>query len=200
VTSRLLRGILFLLFWSLADSSPIGGATEEDYNCSVDMGLTQTDTTAITDSHDATMTAVFDAVVAAGGWAWQLWDSWSAPTPQECVASFRVNCGAGNKSGPFQNAILQEWTNVSGSNLTIVQFWEDFASFQLVRGPIAFLGYAWVGCLDAYPLPPALSLAYGDPTGTCTETAPGSGVFTRDYTLSTATMDCNTYTGTVELK
>lgn len=24
-----------------ADSSPIGGATEEDYNCSLDMGLTQ---------------------------------------------------------------------------------------------------------------------------------------------------------------
>lgn len=80
------------------------------------------------------------------------------------------------------------------------QFAEDFASFQLVRGPIAFLGYAWVGCLDSYPLPPELGLAYGEPTGTCSETSPGSGVFTRDYTLSTVTMDCNAYKGYVVLK
>ena len=69
-----------------------------------------------------------------------------------------------------------------------------------MRGPFAWLGYAWVGCLASYPLPAALALDYGTPTGTCQETAAGSGVFTRDWTLSTATMDCNAYKGSVVLK
>lgn len=182
------------------DSSPIGGATEEDYNCSLDMGLVQADTTAIADAYDETLGAVFDAVVDAGGWAWSLWYSWSTPTPAQCAQTFREVCGAGNHSAPFTSAMMQEWTNTTPGKTQIVQFWEDFASFQLVRGPIAYLGYAWVGCLDTYPLPPELGLTYGEPTGTCSETVPGSGVFSRDFTLSTAMMDCNTFKGNVTLK
>lgn len=181
------------------NGSPIGGPSEEDYNCTLDMGLTQADTTALTDAHDATMSAIFDAVVAAGGWTWQLFHGIYAPTPAQCLASFRANCRAGNQSHVYTSALFQEWTNVSTANMTIVQFWEDFASFQLVRGPYAFLGYAWKGCLDSYPLPSELSLEYGEPTGTCVETASGSGVFTREFTLSIASMDCNTYTGSVVL-
>jgi hypothetical protein len=41
--------------------SKIGGATEEDFYCAVDMGLTQADTTKLTQEHDKTMNAVFDA-------------------------------------------------------------------------------------------------------------------------------------------
>lgn len=100
-------------------------------------------------------------------------------------------------SGPSQ---LRRPSSAAPGHTELLQPAEDFASFQLVRGPFAWIGYAWVGCLDAYPLPAALALEYGTPTGTCEETAPGSGVFTRDWTLSTATMDCNTYKGSVVLK
>ena len=43
------------------DMSKIGGATEEDFYCAVDMGLTQADTTKLAQEHDKTMNAVFDA-------------------------------------------------------------------------------------------------------------------------------------------
>lgn len=35
---------------------------------------------------------------------------------------------------------------------------------------------------------------------TCHETAENSGVFVRDYTKATVTMDCNSWTGTVTPK
>ena len=41
------------------------------HDCTV-VCVRQADTTAITDGHAATMTAVFDAVVSKGGWAWQV--------------------------------------------------------------------------------------------------------------------------------
>jgi hypothetical protein len=46
------------------DHSPIGGATEEDFNCAADMGLTQDDTTAIFNGWRATINAVNEAVLA----------------------------------------------------------------------------------------------------------------------------------------
>ena len=33
---------------------------------------------------------------------------------------------------------------------------------------------------------------YGEPTGPCKETAPGSGVFERAWSKATVTWDCNT--------
>ena len=44
-----------------------GGATEEDYYCVVDMGLTQADVTKLKLEHDITMSAVFDSVVTNDG-------------------------------------------------------------------------------------------------------------------------------------
>ena len=42
--------------------------------------------------------------------------------------------------------------------------------------------------------------SYGTPQGICKETAPGSMIFTREWTKSTATMDCNAQLGRVEFK
>lgn len=41
---------------------------------------------------------------------------------------------------------------------------------------------------------------YGEPTGLCSETAPNSQVFTRDYTKATFQMDCKTWTPTITMK
>ncbi len=84
-----------------------------------------------------------------------------------------------------------------GSAVPLPAFNQDLATFLLIRGPYAWLGYGWVSCNIEYEFPDALKVDYGTPLGTCAETAPNSGVFTRAYTNGKATMDCNTWTGTV---
>ena len=63
-----------------------GGATEEDYYCVVDMGLTQAAVTKLKLEHDITMSAVFDSVVANDGFVFQQLDSRRASLDlAECV-------------------------------------------------------------------------------------------------------------------
>jgi hypothetical protein len=61
-------------------------------------------------------------------------------------------------------------------------------------------GHGWQGCSHFYDYPSQLSLDYGEPLGLCAETAPGSGVFSREWSKSTVTMDCNTNTPTITMK
>ena len=49
-------------------------------------------------------------------------------------------------------------------------------------------------------VPEQLNWDYGEPTGLCKETAPNSGVFTRDWTKATVQMDCNSWTPTITMK
>jgi len=124
------------------DESPIGGASEEDFHCTDDMGLTQVDTTAITDGWRMTMGAVRDAVVNAGGFAWQYMASFTGAPAQgpTCASWFR---GLG-KSFVSQATIMQ-FTNATQRPLPAVN--EDLATYLLVRGPYAWLGYGWLGCI-----------------------------------------------------
>jgi hypothetical protein len=80
------------------------------------------------------------------------------------------------------------------------QLKEDLANFLLTRGPYAFLGHGWLGCSHEYVFPPELNLDYGEPTGLCSETTAGSGVFVREWTKATVKMDCSTYTPTLTFK
>ena len=77
---------------------------------------------------------------------------------------------------------------------------QDIANFLLVRGPYAFLGHGWLGCSQQYQFPDALNADYGVPAGLCAETAPNSSVFTRDFSKSTVTMDCNAWKPTITMK
>jgi len=97
----------------------------------------------------------------------------------------------------------------SGGNLT--NFAMDLGIFMASRGPYAWLGYGWMGCgcgweydgkmpCDIYQRPNALDLDYGAPTGLCHETSTSSGVFVRDWTKSTVTVDCNAYKSTIQMK
>jgi hypothetical protein len=181
------------------DHSPIGGATEEDLHCVDDMGLVQSDTTAITDAWRSNMEAVESALQANGGWAWSMFTSVAgAPNQSECANWFR-------STGPRYNtsALFFQWTNSSAEVLPAVP--QDTAAFLLVRGPYAWVGYAWLGCTSdsvpgfgkpwPYVIPDLLnSMDVGTPLGPYGETAPGSGVFTRRYTGVTVSFDCNTWT------
>lgn len=61
-----------------------------------------------------------------------------------------------------------------------------------------FLGVGFGGFFrpcDIYQRPEALDLDYGVPTGLCKETA--AGVFEREWSKSTVTVNCNAYTSAV---
>ena len=53
-----------------------------------------------------------------------------------------------------------------------------------------------------YEFPELLERDYGEPVGgqQCSETAPNSGIFTRQWTGATVTMDCSTWTPTIKMK
>jgi len=113
-------------------------------------------------------------------------------------------------------------------NGTLPWFEQDLATFLLVRGPFAWIGYTWSGCTDtAYPpgcnldcnaddckpcrfpkardsapftKPEGLGADYGEPVGYCKETADGSGVFRRQWTKADVELDCTTFTATITPK
>jgi len=182
------------------DHSPIGGPTEENAHCVEDMGLVQANTTAIRAAWAANMQAVQAAVLAHGGFAWAYFKQESTPTKgnaSACAAFFREACAP--NSSTYASTLLLEYTQPK--TYPLVAFSQDLATFLLVRGPYAYLGYAWVGCDVQYDFPEALSLDYGVPSsGQCTETAPGSGVFERAWTHADVQFDCNTWTPTINMK
>lgn len=179
------------------DHSAIGGATEEDYYCTADMGLTQADTTAITDGWRETMAAVQAAILQKGAFAWAYFRQETLPGPGNaaaCAAWFR-GTGATLKDYAF---VLQ-WTNATQRPLPAVA--QDVAAFLVLRGPFAWIGSGWIGCIEDYAFPPELDGDYGEPlTPYFNETAPGSGVFVRAWTKATATFSCPTWTGDVVMK
>ena len=180
-----------------SSQSAIGGATEEDYYCTADMGLTQADTTAITDGWRETMAAVQAAILQKGAFAWAYFRQETLPGPGNaaaCAAWFR-STGATLKDYAF---VLQ-WTNATQRPLPAVA--QDVAAFLVLRGPFAWIGSGWIGCIEDYPFPPELDRDYGQPlTPYFNETAPASGVFVRAWTKATATFSCPTWTGSVVME
>ena len=86
----------------------------------------------------------------------------------------------------------------NSSDAGIVDLAEHLASFLLMRGPYAWIGFAWVGCSQPYVRPKALDTDYGTPTSLCKETSPG--VFEREWTKATVAMDCNKWQGEIRMK
>lgn len=67
----------------------------------------------------------------------------------------------------------------------------------------AILGYTWFGCTNGDKVNPRAAEwdeEFGAPQGTCAETAPGSGVFTREWTAATVAWDCNARHGSITRK
>merc|ERR1712187_243564 len=85
---------------------------------------------------------------------------------------------------------------------------QDLAAFLLLRGPYAWIGYNWVGCVGSPPLdrgkrpqdieyPRAFAFDYGTPWGTCKETGVDTKVFTRKWTNAHVTLDCHDFTAKI---
>lgn len=71
---------------------------------------------------------------------------------------------------------------------------------MLIRGPFAWLGWGWRGCSETYLYPDEFNADYGTPSGLCSETAPNSGVFVRDFDKSTVQLDCNSWEARITMK
>ena len=177
------------------------------------MGLTPADLAQLTASYEANMAALRARTLAEGKFSWQM--LWSGGAPDTvgstcpsplvrnatCAADLRALCSA---SSPQQvnRTLLYAFApgGCGGSPDVLPDFDNDLANFLLVRGPYAYLGTGWLGCSHTYLAPAALSVDYGVPSGLCAETAPGSGVFSRDFSKSTVTMDCASWSSTIVMK
>ena len=104
------------------------------------------------------------------------------------------------------------------NNVDVLDIDFHLPAFLTLRGPFAWLGWAWVGCSGSRGpgepiknvVPPVLpgskwdksvlNTDYGTPLGICSETAPGSQVFQREYSKATVKVDCAHLTGTIAMK
>jgi hypothetical protein len=169
------------------------------------MGLTQADTTALTDGWRTTQELVTQALIGAGSWAWAFFQGWDLPTdPASCSRALAAACSPAFPA--FSQATFVQWTlNAPPYNATLHRTAPlprvalDVALFQTVRGPWWWLGYGWVGCSVPYDFPQALRVDLGEPLGRCAESAPGSGVFSRAWSKGTSSVDCGAMAGRVAL-
>jgi len=192
------------------DMASHGGATEEDYNCAKDMGLSAQDTTDITGNWSQTVVAVKEAALKAGGFTWPQFYGRGAmsldlddPRPK-CATYMRSACKTG--SAVHESALQFDFTRKKFHDPFPLPFIvQDVATFLLVRGPFAWLGFSWMGCNTAdvaqYLWPKELDVDYGYPVDEyCHETGATSGVFVREWTKASVLMDCNTWNATITMK
>eukprot|EP00041_Stephanoeca_diplocostata_P015029 m.284140 g.284140 ORF g.284140 m.284140 type:complete len:322 (-) comp19899_c0_seq12:227-1192(-) len=185
------------------------GPSEEDRNCLEKMGLSKQDVADITAGWAKNFAACQDAIVKHGGFNWQLFGTSKSPNKQKCRSFFQDAC---TNTSNFQTSAMHFELDVQIAKQPapwiVKDASVDVASFLLARGDYTWLGYGWMGCgcgweddgtLDcgAYPRPKQLDVDYGTPLGLCEE-AP-TGVFTRHFTMSTVSMDCNTFTPSIHM-
>ena len=82
----------------------------------------------------------------------------------------------------------------------IIDKMQHLASFLLIRGPYAWLGWSWLGCGNFPFRPKELDIDYGIPLETCHPSANETGVYLREYTKSSIRVDCNKWEGTISMK
>jgi hypothetical protein len=179
-------------------------------NTCEDMGFTKGDPRLVqlTKDYQANMAVLRNATLTAGKFAWQmLWTGGADDSiggtglgphvhKSTCASDLRQLCQA---TSPAQTRAMGYGFNTPDPK-ELPDLMEDIANFLLIRGPYSFLGHGWRGCSKEYLFPYELNMDYGTPSGLCTETAPKSGVFTRDWSRVTVSMDCNTYTPSFKWK
>lgn len=75
---------------------------------------------------------------------------------------------------------------------------QDLATFLLVRGPFAWIGWGWVGCGMQYARPEMLDMDFGDPIGDCHEVG-NTEVFTRPWSRANVSLDCKHFIGSIKM-
>jgi hypothetical protein len=180
------------------------GPTEEDPRAVAACGLSKDDVQALIDAYKLSYQEKINATIAHGGFVFDKFDSPSPPNitsaPQQCLPFLRRYCGANSPSqtGPM----LLQFSRVNHTHPWPLPYPnQDLATFLLVRGDYGWLGYGWAGCYspETYTRPAGLDADYGTPLGFCSEES-SSGVFTRNYTKASVSLDCNTFTARIVQK
>ena len=206
--SPLVGGFYVDDFWSSA------GANEMDGNHIKDMGLSVADVADLTAAFMWASALVYAETLKRGKFIWDqmLTHDPYAPLNGDCPQPWvkQASCAADlrglctSTAEPQTRTLLYGFspgscTGTDPNHLAMVD--QDVANFLLVRGPYAYLGLGWLGCGGTAEYPAKqFNADYGDALGICSETAPGSGVFTREFTKSTVQMDCATWTPTITFK
>eukprot|EP00038_Savillea_parva_P031914 m.91837 g.91837 ORF g.91837 m.91837 type:complete len:426 (+) comp9929_c0_seq1:268-1545(+) len=194
----------------LDDNWSSRGPSEEDSNCTEMMGLSKQDVQDLVAAWSKNMAACQQTIVDMDGFNWQLFDHASTPSASSCAKEIRAACEENStvQTSAMQYGISYKF-NHDFSNGSLTNFNMDLAYFLMTRGDYAWLGYGWMGCgcgwehngkmpCDIYQRPSSLDIDYGTPQGLCKETS--ANTFTREWTKSTITIDCNHYTSTITMK
>jgi len=179
------------------------GPSEMDSNAVEKMGMSKDDVTAMIAAWLANQQAWRDKLVANQKFEWFLFYGGQQTAPGQnqtcgqCTCQTYLEAQCGPLSGTQNGTLFYGY-----SRSTHPHPWplptpdSDLAMFLLSRGKYGFFGYGWSGCADAehpFTRPAALDMDYGTPLNFCTQTSPGSQVWTRNYTKANIAMDCRTY-------
>lgn len=132
-----------------------------------------------------TQRAAYAAIRAAGGYSWQFLNcepgsklcggntqnapGWNQTDPRaQCASYMRAQCGAPTSSPQARDyALFFGFTRVTHhQQFPLPSFMQDLAAFLLIRGPYAWIGFGWQGCIggtNPFVQPPELKADYGVP-------------------------------------
>ena len=189
------------------------GPSESGKNAVEDMGLSTNDMLAIQKAWGANMDAVQGTILNSSGFDWQMFDvghrtNAGPPFQKENCTTYMRETACKPDSALQKQSMFYGFTDHTVSKSKLPYFKQDLASFLLIRGPYAWLGYSWMGCNAdpgtardpiGYQFPAELGQDYGVPVdATCSETEDGSEVFTRKWSKATVTLDCKAWTSTID--
>lgn len=181
--------------WGFCDHNSIGGPTEVDSGCIYDMGLTQTETSVLAASWQSLMSNLTQQLLAHGGFSWQLLNgvpSVNITDEASCNAYFRSDQTKQWKNTP----LFYEWTYAPDMKGVPVTPHADIVTFHLIRGPFAWIGFGWLGCVPCaingseYHVPEEFNNDYGAPLDVSYYEV-GNGNFVRNYTSARFSVNCS---------
>jgi hypothetical protein len=203
-------GVLTDDYWSSS------GPSEIDGNMLTDMGMSTQEAAVQTAAYQAAMSRLFDLVrtnnkfISVMGYSG---DSLSRSTPAQCTSRLTPMCSPTAPSFGHWYVVDASYIQPPAYGIQFTNPALDVAYFLLTRGPYAWiaggpmLGWHmshWWTANKTRPISfrdlrqPEFNEDYGEPTCSCTQTQPG--VFSRDWTKASISIDCNTLKGTITMK
>jgi len=166
-----------------------GFASEHDF-APINTNLSYGDVADLQFASLRTHGRLVDALAAAGKVNWQaMGGGYQGEYPQQAVPRDPAQCAAYMRA-----RCAPEWQ----ARPVIIQMDsfnrnQSIASFLIVRGPVAYLGWGWESGNDNWV--PEFLFNVGEPQGLCSEVA--EGVFSRPWTYGDAWLNCSSWQAVV---